>query len=191
MKVNKEHVTSNDLRKHKKILLLTNAHFEIYQPGELINVSRGKEFREIIAQFSRGLNAGGSNQSYAVHGKNTKMSARALYYNPEKPSAFSKLNKQSATLPKKNKSDFKAWLENQDTYTMYRPVRKRFLRNPYTVSNFMDLWECVLLEMQSLAKYYYKYSYILSVIDVLSKYLHQQPAKTMRGRQSLRVSIYI
>ena len=32
-KVNKEHVTSEDLRKYKKIFLLTNAHLEEYQPG--------------------------------------------------------------------------------------------------------------------------------------------------------------
>ena len=93
------------------------------------------------------------------------MSARALYYNPEKPSAFPTVNKISAALPKKNKSDFRAWLEHQDVYTMHMPVRKRLLRNPYTVSNIMDLCECDLLDMQSLAKFN-MYSYILSVIDV-------------------------
>ena len=52
----KEHVTSDDLRKYKKILLLTNAHLEGYQPGGVINVSRGKKFREIIAPlYGRGV----------------------------------------------------------------------------------------------------------------------------------------
>ena len=36
--VNKEHVTSDDLRKYKKILLLTNAHLEGYHPADAINV---------------------------------------------------------------------------------------------------------------------------------------------------------
>jgi hypothetical protein len=40
--VNKEHVTSDDLRKYKKILLLTNAHLEGYDPAGAINVGRGK-----------------------------------------------------------------------------------------------------------------------------------------------------
>jgi len=53
------------------------------------------------------------------------MAARALYYNPEKSTAFSTLDKLSATLPKKNNSDVRAWLEYQDAYTMHRPVRKR------------------------------------------------------------------
>ena len=47
--VNKEHVTSDDMRKFKKILLLTNAHLEGYQQGGVINVGRGTNFREIIA----------------------------------------------------------------------------------------------------------------------------------------------
>jgi hypothetical protein len=96
------------------------------------------------------------------------MAARALYYNPAKPTAFSTLNKLSAALPNKNKSNVKAWLEEQDVYTMHKPVRKMFLRNPYTVIKLVDVWECVLLDMQSLAKYY-MYSYILSLIDVFSK----------------------
>jgi len=40
--VNKEHVTSDDLRKYKKILLLTNAHLEGYDTASAINVARGK-----------------------------------------------------------------------------------------------------------------------------------------------------
>jgi hypothetical protein len=67
--VNKEHVTSDDLRKYKKILLLTNAHLEGYQPGGPINVVRVKNFREFIALFSRGPKAWVSNQGYPVHGK--------------------------------------------------------------------------------------------------------------------------
>jgi len=63
----------------------------------------------------------------------------SLYYNPEKPTAFSTLDKLSAAIPRKNIPDIKTWLQYQDVYTMYRPVRKRFLRNPYTVTNIMDV----------------------------------------------------
>ena len=78
------------------------------------------------------------------------MPARALYYNHEKPTSFSTLDKLAAALPKKYKSDFKAFPETQEAYTMQRTVRKRFLRNPYTVSNLMDVWKCGILDMQSL-----------------------------------------
>ena len=49
--VNKEHVISDDLGKYNKILLLTNAHLEGSHPGGVINVGRGKMFREIIARL--------------------------------------------------------------------------------------------------------------------------------------------
>jgi len=45
-RVNKEHVTSDDQRIYKKILLLTIAQFEGYQPRGVNNASRGKKFRE-------------------------------------------------------------------------------------------------------------------------------------------------
>ena len=100
-RVNKEHVTSDDLRTYKKILLLTNAHLDGYQPGGVINVSRGKKFREIIALlFARPKSLcveSGIRRAW----KNTNMSAKALYYDLAKPSAFSTVNKLSAVLSRK------------------------------------------------------------------------------------------
>ena len=87
----------------------------------------------------------------------------------------------AAAIPRKNKSDVKAWLEYQDAYTMHRPARRRFLHNPYTVTILMDFWECDILDMQSLSKYKDTYRYILSVIDVFSKYLHLVPINTKSG----------
>jgi hypothetical protein len=138
-RVNKDNVTSDDRRKYKKILLLTNGHLEGYQREESLMSAEGKNSAKLSPRFSRGLKAGVSNQGYAVQGKNTKMSARALYYDPQKPSAFSIVKKLTAAVPKKNKSDVRAWFEHQDAYTMHTPVRKRFFRDSYTVSNFMHL----------------------------------------------------
>ena len=57
-------------------------------------------------------------------------------------------------------------------------MRKRFARNPCTVTNVLDGWECDLLDVQAYAKYNDKYGYILSVIDVFLKYLHIIAFKT-------------
>jgi hypothetical protein len=43
---------------------------------------------------------------------------------------------------------------------LHRPVRKRFPRNPYTVTNVMGVWEYELMDMQSLSKYNGKYKYL-------------------------------
>jgi len=50
-----------------------------------------KSSAKLSLRFSRSPKAGVSNRDYAVHGKKTKMAAKALYYNPEKPTAFSTL----------------------------------------------------------------------------------------------------
>jgi len=60
-------------------------------------------------------------------------------------------------------------------------VRKRFARNPITVTNVGDVWECDLLDVESYAKYNDNFRYILSVIDVFSKFLYLIPVKTKIG----------
>jgi hypothetical protein len=112
---------------------------------------------------------------------------RKLYSDPATPSAFSTLKKlheasKQATSKKKKKEqspgEIKAWLETQDSYTLHRPVRKRFPRNPYTVTNIGDVWEADIMDLSSLQKYNDNYKYILQVIDVFSKYLHSVPLRS-------------
>jgi len=58
---------------------------------------------------------------------------------------------------------------------------RRFARNPYTVTYVWDVWERDLLDVQSFAKYNDNFKYILSVIDVFSKYLYLIPLNTKSG----------
>ena len=77
--------------------------------------------------------------------------------------------------------DIEAWLLKQDVYTLPQPVRKRFSRNPYNVTNVMDVWECDLVDFQTLGKYNVTYKYLLTVIDVFSKFLHIVPLRSKTG----------
>jgi len=112
-----------------------------------------------------------------------------LYYDEGRPAGFSTWRKLRAALvaesKKKGKPQYiaasRAWLEEQDAYTLHRSVRKRYARNPYTVTNIGDVWECDLLDVQSYAKYNDNFRYILSVIDVFSKFLYLIPVKTKSG----------
>jgi len=111
-----------------------------------------------------------------------------LYYDAGNPAVFSTLSKlqtAEAAERKKLKSQsvgaIKTWLEEQAAYTLQRPVSKRFARNNYTVSNLMDVWECHLWDEKAYAKYNEKYKYIISVIDVFSKFVFLVPVKTKSG----------
>ena len=102
-----------------------------------------------------------------------------LYYDPAKPSALSSLEKlrHMANRIKLGwkPSQKKTWLESQETYTMHKQLRHRFARNPYTVNNILDVWECDLIDVQSLSKFNGNFKYLLTVIYVFSKFLHIVP----------------
>jgi len=49
--VNRKHITTDDLKKYKKILVLTNGHLTDYQPGVDIQVTRGPKFNEFISHL--------------------------------------------------------------------------------------------------------------------------------------------
>jgi len=76
----------------------------------------------------------------------------------------------------------RAWLESQDAYTLHKPVRKHFPRNPYVVSDVMDVWEADLLDVQNISKFNDNCKYLLTVIDVFSKILHVVPLKSKTGQ---------
>jgi len=110
-----------------------------------------------------------------------------LYYDPSKSSAFStqqKLQKavEQSTSKQKQKTDIKSWLLKQEAYTLHRAVRKRFPRNPYTVNNINDVWESDLVDVQGLSKYNDGVKYLLTVIDVFSKFLHIIPLKSKTSK---------
>jgi len=126
---------------------------------------------------------------------------RRLYTLPAAPSAFSSLYKlreadrhatgKETKTKRKTPGQIKAWLETQDAFTMHRPVRKRFPRNPYTVTNIDDVWEIDILDLSSLKKYNNNHRYLLQVIDVFSKYLHSIPLRKKTGRGCISFGTYI
>ena len=83
-----------------------------------------------------------------------------LYYDLARPTAFSTLPNLGVATKNIKLDDFRDWLEKQDDYTLHRPVRKHFARNPYTVNNVMDVWECDLVDVQALGRFNDNYKYI-------------------------------
>jgi hypothetical protein len=79
-----------------------------------------------------------------------------------------------------SRPDVSAFSESQDGYKGHTGAEK-FPSNAYVVNSVLDLWQSDLLILQKFAKYNNNYRYILSVIDVFSKYLHLVPLKTTTG----------
>ena len=106
-----------------------------------------------------------------------------LYYEAHRPSSYAGADKLlQATRAKYNRQSVIEWLESQDAYNLHRPVRHRFPRRNYNVRNFDDLWEADLMDMRSLKSYNDGYSYVLTVIDAVSKYGWAEPTKDKTSR---------
>lgn len=73
------------------------------------------------------------------------------------------------------------WLSNQDTYTLHRPVRKKFPRLHYDVPMIDAVWEIDLVDMQALKSHNDGYNYLFVAIDVFSKFAWVQPIKNKSG----------
>jgi hypothetical protein len=88
-------------------------------------------------------------------------------------------------LSNKRFASVESWLLIQDSYTLHRPVRKRFSRNPYIVI-YCNSWEADIMDVQNIAKHNNGVKYLLSVIYIFSKFLHLVPLKTKQTRLLLR-----
>ena len=108
------------------------------------------------------------------------MSLGKVYYDPKHAAGFGSVEKL-VKASKHKERDVEEWLASQNTYTLHKPVRKRFPRDPYTVTNIDDVWEMDLADLNSLSKYNDKYKYILNVIDIFSRYAWSVPLKDKTG----------
>jgi hypothetical protein len=75
----------------------------------------------------------------------------------------------------------KGWLETQDPYTLHKPVVKKFPRRKTFAKGVDDLSQADLADMRNLASSIGGNSYILTCIDVFSRYAFAVPVKDKRG----------
>jgi hypothetical protein len=97
------------------------------------------------------------------------MSLGKMYYDHKHTEGFSLVAKL-VRAAKSNKGNIEQYLSSQDTYNLHKPVRKRFPRYPYTVTNIDRIWDMDLADLIFLSNYNDPYTYILNVIDIFSRH---------------------
>ena len=75
----------------------------------------------------------------------------------------------------------RAKLQGLLSYTLHKPRRRRFPTLPVVVHGMDDQWVADLVEMQPLKKWNRGMRYLLTVVDVLSKYAWVEPLKSKTG----------
>jgi hypothetical protein len=109
-----------------------------------------------------------------------------IYYDPESPASFGGIDSIYRAVKNEGKykilrNKIRLWLQKQDTYTLHKPVRYRFRRNSVKVGAMDDEWEADLIIIDSLSQQNSGYKYVLTVIDVLSKYAWVKAIKAKTG----------
>ena len=77
-------------------------------------------------------------------------------------------------------------LERELAFTLHKPVRRRFATLPVLVFNKDEQWVADLVEMQTTAKWNKGTRYLLTVVDVLSKFAWVRPLKNQTGEVVVR-----
>lgn len=108
-------------------------------------------------------------------GRNSEL--ERLYYTPSLPSAFG----GRAKLKRGFKGHVKNWITYQDAYTLHKKVTRRFPRRQIIVSGIDAQWQADLVDVKNLKKHNENHSYLLTCIDVFSKYAWVVPLTDKKG----------
>ena len=106
-----------------------------------------------------------------------------LYYSPNQPAAFGGAGKlvQAAKKYGIKKATVLKWLQAQGSYSIHKPIVRKFKENRVIVNGKDEQWQADLVDVQRLSKSNNGYKYILTCIDVLSKYAWAIPLKNKTG----------
>ena len=107
---------------------------------------------------------------------------RKHYYDPRQPGSFSSvLNlKRYSGVSKRKVLDF---LQEQDAYTMHKPTRIRFERRRTFAFGINHLFQADLADLTQLASHNDNYRYLLTCIDVFSRYAWAIPLKNKSAQE--------
>ena len=104
---------------------------------------------------------------------------RELYYDLNSPANFASAQtlyyharQRDPNIKFKNVTDF---LKAQRVYSLHKQTVKKFPRNKVIATGLDTHWQADLCDMRALKEKNHKYGYMLTVVDVLSKYGFAEP----------------
>ncbi|KAF4514184.1 UNVERIFIED_CONTAM: hypothetical protein B566_EDAN019354 [Ephemera danica] len=99
------------------------------------------------------------------------------YYDPRYPESYAGARRLRERGRREGVSQkvIESWLTGQETYTRHKPVVRKFQRRFYYASRDNELWQCDLCDMRSLSTENNGFNYLLTCIDIFSKYANVRP----------------
>ena len=102
-----------------------------------------------------------------------------IYFDAEHPASYGGVDRL-AQATGVGRHATQEWLREQRPYTLHKPVRKRYSTRPYKTSEIDQHWQGDLVEMIPYAEVNDGYRYILTLIDLFSRYAWAEPLKDDR-----------
>ena len=102
------------------------------------------------------------------------------YYDPTSTGGYGGVKPLADAIGVK-KSEAVKWLRGQRTYTLHKPARLRYDTRKYKTSGINSHWQSDLCEVGNISTHNDGYNYILTVIDVFSRYAWAEPIKNKTG----------
>ena len=107
-----------------------------------------------------------------------------IYYNPSHPASYGSAHSLKRSLHKKaSKADVQNWLRGQESYTLHKNVTYKFPRRRVIVGGMNDQWQADLIDMSAYSKQNKDVKFLLTVIDVFSKFAWVIPLKSKFGKE--------
>ena len=106
-----------------------------------------------------------------------------IYRTPGDPGAFGGAERlyrraKELNVPGVTRAAVADFLHGQQAYTLHKPARRKYTRNKTYVAGIDAQWQADLADMQGLARQNDGMRYILTVIDVFSKYAWCEPVRS-------------
>lgn len=111
---------------------------------------------------------------------------KTIYYDPSHPAGFGGVEAVYHAVRKENnnvdRDTVRKWLSQQPTYTLHKGLKRKFKRNRVIVYGIDHQWQVDLVDVQALARQNIGFKYLLTCIDIFSKYAWVVPLKDKRGQ---------
>ena len=108
-----------------------------------------------------------------------------IYYDAENPGGYGGVARLRSAA-KTGENETAEWLKKQRTYTLHKPARLRYSTRPYKTAGIDQQWQADLVEMIPFAAVNNGHKYMLTVIDLFSRYAWAKPIKDKTGKEVRR-----
>ena len=111
-----------------------------------------------------------------------------IYYDPANPISFAGPRRLYDFIQKDKKfalthAQIKKWIQNQESYSRNKNVRRKFQRGKVIVSGIDDQFDADLASFIPYGSSNDDYKYLLAVIDIFSRYAWVEPLKSKKANE--------